>query len=180
MSSANGHTEVVKLLLQDSRVNPSAEDNYAIWLSSKNTNTDDPQVYIPFLPSLFWIKKQKQRDSNADIKDPMPTTDSLTSTPLAFFLLSQCYLGNLTHIKTTLEESKLNTAVFNKYAIRITSKLGYVDVVNFLLQDSRVDPSDKYDDAIQLASENGHTEVVKLLLQDTRVDPSANNNYAIR
>ena len=30
MASKNGHLEVVNLLLEDSRVNPRAEDNYAI------------------------------------------------------------------------------------------------------------------------------------------------------
>ena len=31
-ASQNGHLEIVKLLLQDNRVDPSARDNYGIWM----------------------------------------------------------------------------------------------------------------------------------------------------
>ena len=30
MAASNGHLEIVKLLLQDNRVDPSADDNYGI------------------------------------------------------------------------------------------------------------------------------------------------------
>ena len=35
MASEKGHTEVVKFLLNDSKVDPSYVNNYAIWIDSK-------------------------------------------------------------------------------------------------------------------------------------------------
>ena len=31
MAAKNGHLEIVKFLLQDNRVDPSADNNYGIW-----------------------------------------------------------------------------------------------------------------------------------------------------
>jgi len=39
-ASANGHTEVVNVLLADSRVNPSERDNEAIQCASRNGHTE--------------------------------------------------------------------------------------------------------------------------------------------
>lgn len=39
-ASRDAHWEVVKLLLQDSRVDPSADDNYAIRLASANGHSE--------------------------------------------------------------------------------------------------------------------------------------------
>jgi hypothetical protein len=51
MASEKGHTDVVKLLLADSRVDPTADDNYAIKKASEKGHTDvvklllaDPRV----------------------------------------------------------------------------------------------------------------------------------------
>ena len=35
MAVKNVHLEIVKLLLQDNRVDPSAENNYGIWMKYK-------------------------------------------------------------------------------------------------------------------------------------------------
>jgi len=48
-ASENGHTEVVKVLLADPRVDPSAHDNYAIRVASANGHTDVVKVQtLPF------------------------------------------------------------------------------------------------------------------------------------
>ena len=39
-ASENGHTEVVRLLLTDPRVDPAAEDNCAIRYASRNGHTE--------------------------------------------------------------------------------------------------------------------------------------------
>ena len=35
MAVENGHLEIVKLLLQDNRVDPSVDNNYGIWIKYK-------------------------------------------------------------------------------------------------------------------------------------------------
>jgi len=64
-ASENGHLEVVKLLLQDPRVDP-IDNNYAIQVASKNSHSEvvklllqDPRVKTS-LPKEHLIKYQKQ------------------------------------------------------------------------------------------------------------------------
>ena len=47
MSSQNGHLEVVKLLLADSRVDPAYDDNYAIGMSSENGHLEVVKLLLP-------------------------------------------------------------------------------------------------------------------------------------
>ena len=74
----------------------------------------------------------------------------------------------------------IDLSACSDYAIRVASKYGQTEVVQYLLQVPRVDPSAWSNYAIQSASQNGHLDVVQLLLQDPRVDPSADDNAAIR
>ena len=46
---------------------------------------------------------------------------------------------------------------FNK-AIKVASKNGYLDVVEFFLKDPMVDPADYCHEAVRKACENGHFE----------------------
>ena len=87
-------------------------------------------------------------------------------------------------VNLLIKNTEIDVSADNNNAIRWTSQLGHVAVVDRLLQEdrSRVDPSVDNNFAIQWASRNGHIAVVDRLLQEpkNRVDPSADNNYAIR
>ncbi len=91
-----------------------------------------------------------------------------------------CKKGRFHFINKLLtQDATLDPSDDNNYAIRISSKKGFSDIVKFLLQDKRVDPSAyqyPLDDseALAYASMRGHIDVVKLLLQDKRVVPSLN------
>src|SRR5438034_1049260 len=45
-ASLSGHQEVVKLLLQDQRINPSSNDNYAIKHASKNGHLEIVKILL--------------------------------------------------------------------------------------------------------------------------------------
>ena len=74
----------------------------------------------------------------------------------------------------------VDPSVNKNFAIRSSSKYGYLGVVNRLLDDPRVNPAADYNYAIRKASKYGYIDVVERLLADVRVNPAADYNYAIR
>ena len=81
--------------------------------------------------------------------------------------------NNLDVVKFLLQ--RVNPSADDNWAIRQSSKSGYVEMVKLLLADKRVDPSADNNFAIKIAFENGHAEIKKLLLSDERVNHPANN-----
>ena len=154
LASRNGHTEIVKVLLQDERVDPSDKDNYAIRMSSNNGYTD--------------IVKLLLQDRRVDPSGGDNYAIGLASKN-----------GHIEIIKLLLQDERVDPSNMNNSPIRLSSANGYTDIVKLLLQDERVDPSDGDNEAIRGASINGYIEVVKLLLQDQRVDPSDDDNWSI-
>jgi len=66
--SYGGHTEIVKLLLEDNRVNPAADDNYAVRWASYNNHTEtvrlllsDSRVDISSHPEKSFIMKVAEK-----------------------------------------------------------------------------------------------------------------------
>jgi len=186
MASQNGHTEIVRLLLQDERVDPSINGNYAIRMASRNGHTDivklllqdervDPSVYdnnvIRGASQYGYteIVKLLLQDERVD-----PTTDDNSA------IRWSSYYGHIGVVKLLLQDERADPSDSDNWAIRLSSNNGHTDVVKLLLQDDRVDPSVDGNFVIKWSSKNGHTEVVKLLLQDERVDPSVDDNWAIR
>ena len=51
MASENGHTEVVKLLLADPRVDPAAGNNWAIRFASENGHTEIVKLLLDHFQS---------------------------------------------------------------------------------------------------------------------------------
>jgi ankyrin repeat protein len=158
LASQRGHSEVVKLLLEDKRVDPSACNNEAIRWASKNGHLE--------------VVKLLLQDGRVD-----PSDQNNSDQYSAIHWASQ--FGHLEVVKLILEGKRVDPSVGNNRAIRWASERGHSEVVKLLLEDKRVDPSASNNFAIRWASKNGHSEVVKLLLEDKRVDSSACNNEAI-
>jgi ankyrin repeat protein len=151
IASYYGCTEAVRLLLNDSRVGPSDNDNFAIRLAAGNGHVEVVQLLLS--------------DNRVD-----PSDDNNHAIRWA------SENGHVEVVRLLLSDNRVDPSDDNNHAIRWASKNGHVEVVRLLLSDNRVDPSDNDNDAIRLASYNRHVEVVRLLLNDSRVDPSACNN----
>jgi ankyrin repeat protein len=83
-------------------------------------------------------------------------------------------------VKLLLKKMFFNPAIYNDYAIEISSKNGYTEIVKLLLEDKRVNPAPNFHNyPLVYASLHGHTDIVDLLLKDKRVNPTADNNYSI-
>ena len=141
-------TFVTELLLNDPRVDPSDDNNYAIEDASFTGHTEvvklllaDPRVN-PAAADNYAIRWASQ-NGHADV------------------------------VALLLADPRLDPAALN-YAIRGASQEGHADVVKLLLNDPRVDPAVANNYAIRFASENGHAAVVKLLLADPRVTQQQN------
>ena len=150
-----GLVDKVKILLKDSKVDPSDDNNYAIRLASQGGHLEVVKVLL--------------KDERVD-----PSALDNVAIPFA------SHGGHLEVVKLILKDSRVDPSDDDNYAIRWASLGGYPGVVKELLKDSRVDPSAKHNYAISLATQGGHVEVLKVLLKDSRVDPSARDNAAIR
>jgi ankyrin repeat protein len=143
-ASANGHTAVVQLLLNDKRVDPSAGNNYAIRCASVNGH----------IAVLQLLLNDKRVDPSADDN---------------YVIRRASAYGHIAVVQILLNDKKVDPTACNNFAIRRASANGHIAVVQLLLNDKRVDPSAYSNFAIQLASANGHTAVVQLLKADKRV-----------
>ena len=182
----HGYTEIVRLQLQDCRVDPRANDNYAIRLASQYGNTEvvrlllqDPRV-DPSADNNYAIKIASLNGHTEVVRLLLqdPRVDPGTANNYAIRQASED--GHTEVVRLLLQNPRVDPGVNDNYSIQKASAKGHTEVVRLLLQDPRVDPSAENSYAIQIASRNSHTEVVRLLLQDPRVDPGAFDNYSIQ
>jgi hypothetical protein len=177
-SAEKGCVPLLKLLLADQRVNPSADDQRAIRLASKNGHTEVVKLLLadqrvdPSADAQVAIHLATENGHAEVVKllltckriDPSADSQSLIRSA------SKC--GHAEVVKVLLADKRVDPSAENHYSIREACRLGHAAVVKVLLADKRVDPSAEKQSSIWSASENGHSEVVKLLLADKRVDPS--------
>jgi len=118
-----GSYKIVKILLTDSRVNPSINNNYALRWASKNGHTE--------------IVKLLLADERVDPSDQNNQAIQISS-----------FYGHADIVKLLLEvglnkeftkRERVNPADLANQAIRYASKNGHTEVVKLLLTDKRVD-----------------------------------------
>jgi ankyrin repeat protein len=116
LASKNGHVEVVKLLLNDPRVDPSAENNYAIRLASENGHVEAVKLLL----------NDPRVDPSAENNDAIRWASKN---------------GHAEVVKLLLNDPRIDPSDDNNDAIRCASWNGHSEVVKLLLNDSRVDQS---------------------------------------
>ncbi len=177
--------EVVHLLLQDRRADPSQNGNMGLQLAAKCGNV--------------WAIKLLLEDRRAS-----PSAHGNTA------LLMASWGGHLEIVQLLLKDGRADPTVNGNNLIIGASEKGDLDLVRLLLEDGRADPTENNNQAITravekgnlllfellltdervrdssiesllllLASSNQRTGVVKFLLEDGRADPTVNNNQAI-
>jgi len=147
----NGHEDVVRLLLQDSRVDPSLDDHYPI--------------------------RRACQDGNADIVRLLLCDERVDPSAVSNHCLRHAVEGgHVEVVKMLLDHPKVDPADVNQEAFRRAAANGREEIVRLLLGDKRVDPAANDNQPIRDACERGHTEIVKLLLKDKRVDPTVHDS----
>ena len=150
LATQHGHTEIVRLLLEDGRADPSANDNNAI----KHACCEGHIEIVRLL-----------------LQDPRVNPDvnyyGVTTITLAI------ENGHVDVVRLLLEDGRADPSSQFNLAIRNASEKGHTEIVQLLLQWSsgtnRVDPTMFNNSALRRACSRAHTKVVKLLLKDPRV-----------
>ena len=112
-ASRNGRVEMVKILLNDNRVDPSARNNEAITWASENGNLNIARLLL------------------AD-----PRTDPSTDDNLPIKVASE--KGNLNVVRLLLADFRTDPSAEYNWAIKAADKNGHIEVVRLLLTDPRV------------------------------------------
>ena len=136
-ASLKGYHEIVKLLLQDSKLDPSVDGNYPIRASSQNGH--------------YEVVKLLLRDPRVD-----PTVNGNSA------IQSASKNGHLEVVKLLLQDPRVDPSDRDNITIVWTSYYGHYEVVKLLLQDPRV-ASSNIRLAIKMAKDNNHFEIVDLL-----------------
>ena len=114
MASLHGHSEVVKLLLQDERVDPTADDNYAIHGASYNGHVEVVRLLL--------------QDERVD-----PTVINNAS------IIGASQYGHTEVVKLLLQDGRVNPSARGNRPIQLASRNGHTEAVKLLLNDGRVD-----------------------------------------
>ena len=184
---SNSHPDMIKLLLQDPRVDPSLNNNSAIDLAIKNNNIENVKLLLS--DSRISLITSSNAIQFAIMRGHLEVVKLLLAdTKVAFdnkYLFWAAKSFQIEIVKLLLLDPRVNPSSDSNYLIRELCMYQYtsdplVQIIKLLLQDPRVDPS--FDNNILIRSMGSDTQidVVKLLLQDPRIDPTANDNYAIR
>jgi len=151
----NNDVNQVKVLLNDERVDPSADDNYAIRYAAENGRSEVVRLLL--------------QDGRVD-----PSADD------NYAIRNAARNSNTEVVRLLLQDGRADPSAENNNVIIWAAGSGREGVVKMLLQDGRADPTSNNNYAIRFAAFNSHPETVKVLLQDPRVDPSSNNNFIIK
>jgi ankyrin repeat protein len=80
--------------------------------------------------------------------------------------------NDIKKVKLLISNGNVDPSYRYDYPIKITSRLGYIDIVKFLLKQPKVNPAGNNNYPLIFAIENGHTNIVNILLEDIRISPS--------
>lgn len=144
-ASKNGKIKVVNRLLQDERVDPSAQDNQALLEASSKGHVD--------------VVDRLLRDDRVD-----PSARKNAAIEFA------SYRGHIDVVNRLLEDDRVDPSDKNNYSIMVATINGHLDVVNRLLEDSRVNPFSypNINIMIEWAMKNRRNDIIDRLIQDER------------
>ena len=140
-ASESGQTETVKLLLEDKRVNPSADNNEAIRLASRNGHTEVVRLLL-----------------NDPRVDPSDQNNKA--------IINASRNGHTEVVKLLLSDKRVDPSADMNHAIYSASKNKHIEVLKLLRKDPRfkTDTTDLYDLAVDRARKSGNTEILNILL----------------
>ncbi|KAJ3144133.1 hypothetical protein HK101_002789 [Irineochytrium annulatum] len=169
-ASANGHAEVVKLLLATGQTDPGCDDNICLQMAAQNSHAAcvklllDTNACNPGADDGFALRQSCQ---NGDVEvtklllahawtDPAVGGDA----PLQL----ACQRGSAECVNLLLCTKRVNIEAEQGFALRIACEKGFDDIVEMLLTNG-ADATAMGCCGLKLAAANGHDRVVGRLLQ---------------
>jgi hypothetical protein len=137
-----GNTEIVRLLLSDPRVDPSARNNQAI-INAKNTSI------------IRLLLNDKKVDPSAQNNKA---------------LINAVKTKNKYAAKFLLKDERVDPSAQNNESLIAAVKNNDLDFVNDLLKYPIVNPSDQENEATKIAVQDEYIDILELLLKDSRIN----------
>lgn len=180
-----GHTETLKLLLNDYKPNAKVDFKNAIELATINGHADVISVLLKDItsskeiPNSNEIKKQFKEGYSHVVKAILGD-DFVENQKAINEALTLSITNNKSSVlKMLLKDKNIDINTNSNFALKYSSEKGYIDLVELLINDNRINPSIENNSALLKSINNNHLETTKLLLSDKRVDPSNCRNEAI-
>lgn len=152
MAACSGSVKIVKRLLQDPKINPEADSNFAIIMAVEYNNVGVVECLL--------------QDSRVN-----PCARNNTA-------LSRAVAKNAVDVVALfLQDSRVDPAFHDNHILRSAARFGYVEIVDMLMKDSRVNPSAQDNAAFEWAMQYNQKAVAKRLLQDAMVKEMAKEKY---
>jgi ankyrin repeat protein len=183
-----GLTELVKMFLLDSRVNPFINNNKALGIAYKQGHHEIIEMLL-LHPKIQFSPPDELLYNVCDYiitcYENYEFVKKLLQDSRFEFLYKDDFLAMHCNIKLDIYQFLLKhpkvdpSARKNAAIICASSSIFTTDgVVESLLLDPRVNPADRDNYAVIVCARNGTTRNLKLLLADPRVNPTAQNNSA--
>ena len=181
-----GEFDILDLLLQDPRVNPSINDNTPIKYASERGFTNiverllrDPRV-DPSAEKQYALKEACKNNHietvNVLLRHPRvdPSVDDQV------LLRRACMYSQTGLVRVLLQDPRVDPSVKNQICLHNAVTTKNIELVQLLLRDARIDPSKDHMHVVKTAIEKGYVEILEMLLQDPRVDPSIHDQHLLR
>lgn len=139
-----GYVEVVKLLLNDYKVDPSDYSNYAI----RGAISEGCEQVVKLL-----------------LKDERVNPNACSGFPISEAIEK----GYTNTIKVLLNDKRVDFTFYNEDSIVSVSKWNKKKILELLLKDGRTNPNLNHNAALEWAHFRGYVEIARLLLNDERV-----------
>jgi len=191
-----GHSEIVKILLRDTRVNLFKVNLFSVividsgWAIAIEKDQDKivelilKDYRIDNLPPnflkgklLYDVLRQGCHPKVIRVLLADKRVNPSHASNSAFY--SACVSGYVENVKAFLECERFVLNNDHSFILTAAAEKGCADVVELLLKDGRLDPGLESNMALWKSASNGHTATVKFLLADKRVDPSDQLNTVI-
>ncbi|KAI9341153.1 ankyrin repeat-containing domain protein [Obelidium mucronatum] len=176
-----GRVGIVEVLLKDSRIDPTSNDNVAFQAACEEGSLESVKLLLAASPSV---------DPSMDNNLPIRIASRDGNSELIKFLLSDPRVDPTANNHEALLEActeahteatmRVDPAADRHKAFLRAMQQGFWDIMQVFLEDSRVDPSVGENLALRTACRVGHLETVKILLNNERVDAGARYNEPIR
>ncbi|KAJ3257803.1 hypothetical protein HK103_004271 [Boothiomyces macroporosus] len=151
LAATYNHTDIAKLLLNNSNVDVTIRDQYYF-------------RYFVVQGNLEMVEYM--------LKTPLVDPAVLNNVAIC----DASFYGHFEIVTRLLQHPDVNPADVDNRAFRRAAENGHLNVVRLLVADQRVDPADNSNKALQVACNNLHLEIVKILLADQRVLNSVDDN----
>ncbi|KAI8893483.1 ankyrin repeat-containing domain protein [Globomyces pollinis-pini] len=155
VASELGHLDSLSMLLEDKRINPVIDNNYAVRYASSNGHFECLKLLM---------SHSRIQISNADFEA----------------MIFAAANGHEKCVEYLLKDGRIDDGHYLNVSLRFAASNGQEGCLKLLLADARCDPNDLNCIALSQAAESGHIGCLQLLLSNSRVDPSLNNDAILR